>query len=74
MQEDHYIIKPRKDLQEDIWVHGGYLECYNSVREDLLQLIYDITGWHANWNIMVTGHSLGGAVSTLAAFEFANRK
>ena len=75
MREDHYTIKPTTYLQKgDIHVHGGYLNCYNSIREEILQLVYDITGWHSSWNVMVTGHSLGGALSTLAAFEFANRR
>ena len=75
MVGDRYTIKPTTALQTDgIRAHEGYLNCYTSIREDILQLIHDITRWDPSWSITVTGHSLGGALSTLAAFEFANRR
>jgi len=40
----------------------------------LLEGIYSTTGWSDDWLIVVIGHSLGGAVATLAAYELANRE
>ena len=74
MSADHYHIHPMPNLKEDnIRLHGGYFDCYESIREAILQLVFDITEWSADWSIILTGHSLGGSLATLAAFEFANR-
>lgn len=54
--------------------HDGFKRCYDSIWETVMELVYDITKWNADWTICVTGHSLGGAVATLCAFEFANRR
>ena len=72
---DKYVIEPTAALKDTgILVHSGFLQAYESVREVLLQVIYDITEWKADWNICLTGHSLGGALATLCAFESCNRK
>ena len=73
--QDNYVIEPTASIKDaDILVHSGFLKGYESVREALLQVIYDITEWTEGWNICVTGHSLGGALATLCAFELCNRK
>lgn len=56
-----------------IRVHHGFKSCYNSVWSTVMELVYDVTEWSEDWTICVTGHSLGGAIATLCAFEFANR-
>lgn len=73
--DEVYILKPTDALKyEDIRLHSGFLTGYNSVREAILQVVYDITQWEKDWNICITGHSLGGALATLCAFEFSNRR
>eukprot|EP00210_Caulerpa_lentillifera_P002903 g2771.t1 len=56
-----------------IRVHDGFRRCYDSIRATVMEVVYDITQWKSDWTICVTGHSLGGAVATICAFEFANR-
>ena len=74
MSADHYHIHPMLNLKnENIRLHEGYFGCYESIREAILQLVFDITDWSTDWSIILTGHSLGGSLATLAAFEFANR-
>ncbi|GAB0492201.1 hypothetical protein MMPV_003461 [Pyropia vietnamensis] len=51
-------------------VHFGFLRAYASVREPLLAELGAITGSFSNqWDIYYTGHSLGGALATLAAAD-----
>lgn len=54
---------PPKDM-----VHTGFLEAYLVVRE----MVLEITRLHMNEfkRIIFTGHSLGGAIATLAAVDF----
>lgn len=73
--DESYILKPTDTLKDaDIRLHSGFLTAYTSVREAILQVVYDITQWDKEWNICITGHSLGGALATLCAFECSNRK
>lgn len=68
-------VRPEVLLQDssfsnkgDIKVHEGYYEIYKSIRDDLHKW------WHQNrdgkTHLFITGHSLGGAMSTLCAFDF----
>jgi len=61
-------------LKKGIRVHSGFKAAYESVWESLMTVVNSITNWSADWTIYVTGHSLGGAIATLCAFEYANRK
>ncbi|EFJ45180.1 hypothetical protein VOLCADRAFT_94625, partial [Volvox carteri f. nagariensis] len=58
-------------------VHKGFLSAYDSVRRTVFTLLDEITGAGDkgdNWRVLVTGHSLGGALATLAAYELAERR
>ena len=73
--QSDYILRETEALtSKDIRVHSGFMRAYESVRDPLLQILYDLTQWDEAWDICVTGHSLGGAIATLCAFELANRK
>lgn len=52
-----------------IKVHKGFYEIYLSVRDS----IWKLYSAHADTieDVYITGHSLGGAISTIAAFDFA---
>lgn len=65
-------LKTLTDLR--ILVHAGFRNAYDSIRESILRIVYDVTGWDKSWTVCVCGHSLGGALATLCAFEIANRK
>lgn len=75
MRSDRYTPKPTNALLDRRFrLHTGFRDAYESIRESILRIVYDITGWSSSWTVCVTGHSLGGALATLCAFELANRK
>lgn len=56
--------------EESALVHWGFLRAYASVREPLLAELAAITEeLSAPWDVYYTGHSLGGALATLAAAD-----
>ncbi|KAG0477552.1 hypothetical protein HPP92_012271 [Vanilla planifolia] len=68
------------DLRQEVQVHSGFLNAYDSVRNKLLMLIKCAIGYHEEdnhgssilkWNVYVTGHSLGGALATLLTLELS---
>lgn len=75
MLSTKYPMKPTDTLRDNrIRLHCGFRNAYESIRESILRLIYDITSWDDSWTVRVTGHSLGGALATICAFELRNRK
>lgn len=54
-------------------VHKGFLEAYDSIRMKVFNVVDQITKRDEEWTIYVTGHSLGGALATLCAYELATR-
>lgn len=72
--KEEFILRPSKALRSDAnEIHMGFRDAYASVRHTVLEALYSITGWNSEWLIVFTGHSLGGALATVAAFETANR-
>lgn len=57
------------------YIHGGYLECYNSIKDILNDILLDLERVCINENkyLVFTGHSLGGVLATLSAYEYAKR-
>jgi predicted lipase len=58
----------------NVQFHEGFLTAYSSVQLSLLQHLYDIfstpsSSKYRNWTIFITGHSLGGALATVCAFD-----
>eukprot|EP00798_Chlamydomonas_sp_ICE-L_P010792 gene10791-16939_t len=68
------VLKALKPT-DTISIHSGFLEAYDSVRQPIFKLIDSITGSGENgtWKVYVTGHSLGGALATVCAYELADR-
>ena len=57
-----------------VWVHQGFLDAYASMRSELLRLLETVlAGEEEPWTLYVTGHSLGGALSTLCTYDCARR-
>ncbi|KAL4591023.1 hypothetical protein LXL04_003971 [Taraxacum kok-saghyz] len=66
------------DFKEEVQVHSGFLNAYDSVRTRILSLIKTAIGYQdddddvSKWHVYVTGHSLGGALATLLALELSS--
>jgi predicted lipase len=50
-------------------VHSGFADYYNKLKSGILAHIKDIKSKNTVSTILVTGHSLGAAVATLAAVD-----
>ena len=61
-------------IKENISVHSGFYKqlTSNGVYEELLSNVKTILEEHPDFDIYVTGHSLGGALSTLFGYMLAN--
>ena len=54
-------------------VHGGFHEAYEAVSDEVIAAVQTLMTAHTSANIMVTGHSLGGALATLCAVDIKRR-
>ena len=60
-------------LHDDVYVHGGFYNqlhldnTYNKLRNDIQKLIKE----NPNYDLYITGHSLGAALSTLFGYELS---
>jgi hypothetical protein len=57
------------ELSSSVGIHGGYLESYLSVKENLYNKCTELLNNGAN-KIFISGYSLGGALSTVCTFDF----
>ena len=59
---------------ENVQVHSGFHTQLhkNNVYEKLINVVKKLKTKHPDYNIYITGHSLGAALSTLFGFELAN--
>lgn len=58
-------------------VHSGFLTAYDSVKVKVLRLVDQLTAdasAQQPWDVFITGHSLGGALATLCAYDLAGRR
>ena len=61
-------LTDRSDFS-DVKLHGGYLVQYCAVRAQVQQLLKATLEVHPGFAVTFTGHSLGGAVASIAAFD-----
>ncbi|GET91253.1 lipase, putative [Leishmania tarentolae] len=50
-------------------VHGGFYEAYGSLRAQMIQDLLVMHSEYPFYTLFITGHSLGGAIASLAAVE-----
>ena len=50
-------------------VHAGFLEAYNSIQDDLTTELKRLTDLNPLNSLTIAGHSLGGAIATLASVD-----
>ncbi|KAI9738707.1 MAG: hypothetical protein M1834_008212 [Cirrosporium novae-zelandiae] len=60
------------DLCDDCQAHSGFWDSWESARGDILSSIESAIDDYSGYTLVVTGHSLGGAIATLAAAELRN--
>jgi alpha-beta hydrolase superfamily lysophospholipase len=68
---------PWHHADKDLMVHSGFLGAYDSVKNKVFRIVEQLTATRSAedpWTVFVTGHSLGGALATLAAYDLAGRK
>jgi len=54
-------------ISESFEVHSGFLSAYNDVADDILSTVKAQYAKYSSYSIVVTGHSLGGALAALGA-------
>jgi triacylglycerol lipase len=55
------------NFPEECTAHGGYWKAWSNVSAGLTHIIRSAASEHNDYGIVLTGHSLGGAVATLGA-------
>ncbi|KAI1214653.1 alpha/beta-hydrolase [Annulohypoxylon truncatum] len=60
-----FILVPC-DVVSGCLTHAGFLTAYNEIADDLLAALKNATAAQPDYKIAFTGHSLGGAVATVA--------
>ncbi|KAJ1430636.1 hypothetical protein B484DRAFT_479146 [Ochromonadaceae sp. CCMP2298] len=71
------LTQSSQSVLKDINVHQGFLSAYRAVQVDLLRQLRQLfrsTEAHeggSEWDVFLTGHSLGGALAKLFAFDLA---
>lgn len=63
-------VRPEEldNYQPGVWCHEGFYEMYLSVRDQIRGLLNETV------DLEITGHSLGGALATIAAYDLAKER
>jgi hypothetical protein len=65
--EENILTNTTKVLQPR--VHGGFLEVWRELRDQLLSKVRELRAEFPDARLLITGHSLGGAIATFCAYE-----
>lgn len=69
---DATIVPVPTDLCNGCMAHGGMWTSWLEVRDEIKESMIVTAGIHPSYQIVVTGHSLGAGLATIAATEFRN--
>merc|ERR1712032_344953 len=70
-----FTVESRDGRKESFWGHRGFIQYYEGIREKVIAAV-EQTGSSVPQDVhelLVTGHSLGGAMATLCAVDLAVR-
>ena len=54
-------------------VHSGFFTAYTSVAPQVINPLRDLLNLYPSASILITGHSLGGALATFAAIDIKRK-
>ncbi|KAI8899934.1 Alpha/Beta hydrolase protein [Globomyces pollinis-pini] len=60
---------PFPDAPEDAKIHLGFLQTWEELKPQVIENLMNLTMKYPKSHLLITGHSLGGAISTLAAVD-----
>ena len=63
-------VSPYNDT--NISVEKGFYKAYMNVKDDIIDNLYDLSKKYNTHNLLITGHSLGAAMSTIMAYDIAS--
>ena len=66
---DYSLIRVHTDLCHKCKVHMGFWKAWSQIKKNTLATVKAVMNQHPGYQLAVTGHSLGGAMATLAAAE-----
>lgn len=69
-----FTLTDWKGVCEECEVHRGFLEAYEAVKAQVIAALVKATGKYPEYQLVVTGHSLGGAMATVIATSLREEK
>ncbi|KAK9455065.1 Alpha/Beta hydrolase protein [Dipodascopsis uninucleata] len=67
----YHVGGTRKPTCNNCNVHRGFLRSYIETQEQIRDIVAELIGKYPDYGVLVTGHSLGGAIATLVGVEMA---
>lgn len=67
-----FLVKPYKNQEHKMLVHAGFARCWKSCNDEVMAKFIGLCSISKERPV-ITGHSMGGALSVLAAEDFAYR-
>ena len=66
----------KKKISDDVYVHSGFYHQLhtNNVYDNIVSKVNEILIENPDYEVFVTGHSLGAALSTLFGYEFSGER
>lgn len=69
-----FFLTPAAEFCSNCQVHNGFYNAWLAYRDVVIQHLSNATAVNKGYKVVVVGHSLGGAVATIAAADLRNSK